>query len=567
MKNIFAITAILLIITATANKAIAITEPDSIHSYQYINKIRISNPERAMTLCDEAVELDMMEPYMAWYFKGIIYDNKGDREKAFSLLKKVVDSHDDNQNKTIYASSLNAICQYYQFEGKLEDALQICTEGIDFTRQQNDMAFEGQFMTNMGLCLIQMDKIDEGFERLKMAEEIFDVDIAKNNSTNSMQGLIDALFYQIRTESVRDNDNEVIRIFHKYEQTVMKIMDCHIVDSGYADINFVQMFPIIAFTYERLGNHEEAEKYFNKFELLVNKFNSPFFYSFAIPYLGISKQYDKALTYNKKYMEELQFDDTISKLYIKALSDHRELLDSIGDYKNAFNTLKREMVIQDSIYKREKHQISIEMATAYQVKEKEAATALAQQKVKWLSVTIVLLIVIIVSTIAYSAITIRRTKALAKSIKERIDNEDLHNSGNDSCNTPPAEDASSEPDQNSINRNDNFKALFKKMDELVKNEKLYLNPNLQRDDLAKMVNISKNDFANFIQQNAGCNTNTYINNLRLEYAVRTLVHEPEYKISAVAELSGIPNLSTFYRLFTERYGITPVKFAKNIAAN
>lgn len=567
MKNIFAITAILLIITATANKAIALTEPDSTHSYQYINRIRISNPERAMTLCDEAVELDMMEPYMAWYFKGIIYDNKGDREKAFSLLKKVVDSHDDNQNKTIYASSLNAICQYYQFEGKLEDALQICTEGIDFTRQQNDMAFEGEFMTNMGLCLIQMDKIDEGFERLKMAEEIFDVDIAKNNSTNSMQGLIDALFYQIRTESVRDNDNEVIRIFHKYEQTVMKIMDCHIVDSGYADINFVQMFPIIAFTYERLGNHEEAEKYFNKFELLVNKINSPFFYSFAIPYLGISKQYDKALTYNKKYMEELQFDDTISKLYIKALSDHRELLDSIGDYKNAFNTLKREMVIQDSIYKREKHQISIEMATAYKVKEQEAATALAQQKVKWMSSVIVLLIIIIVSTIAYSVITIRRTKALARSIKERIDNEDLHNSDNDFCNTPPAEDASSEPDQNSINRNDNFKALFKKMDELVKNEKLYLNPNLQRDDLAKLVNISKNDFANFIQQNTGCNTNTYINNLRLEYAVRTLVHEPEYKISAVAELSGIPNLSTFYRLFTERYGITPVKFAKNIAAN
>ena len=149
MKNIFAITAILLIITATANKAIALTEPDSIHSYQYINKIRISNPERAMTLCDEAVELDMMEPYMAWYFKGIIYDNKGDREKAFSLLKKVVDSHDDNQNKTIYASSLNAICQYYQFEGKLEDALQICTEGIDFTRQQNDMAFEGQLITEL----------------------------------------------------------------------------------------------------------------------------------------------------------------------------------------------------------------------------------------------------------------------------------------------------------------------------------------------------------------------------------------------------------------------------------
>lgn len=566
MKNIFAITAILLIITATANKAIALTEPDSIHSYQYINRIRMSEPEKAITLCDEAIEMGMKEPYMYWYIKGITYMNIRQQENAYACTTKALEYDECKQDKETYINCLSNLREYYRFVGKLEDAIRISTEGLEFARIEKNVVWEGLFLRGMAICLYEIDKVEEGNEHLRMAEKILDCDIAQNNSISSMKELLETLTFLTATSIDQLNYKEALRAGLKYEQTVMNIManNCELVD--FDDLYFARLFPLIATAYEHLDNHEEAEKYFKKWESLKNT-NNPNCYSLAIVYLYHSKQYEKALEYNKKFWDFQKNEDTISTSYSNVLLQRSEILDQIGDYENAFKALKRNLIIQDSIYKREKHQISIEMATAYQVKEKEAATALAKQKIKWMSAVIVLLIVIIVSTIAYSAITIRRTKALAKSIKERIDNEDLHNSDNDFCNTPPAEDASSEPDQNSINRNDNFKALFKKMDELVKSEKLYLNPNLQRDDLAKMVNISKNDFANFIQQNAGCNTNTYINNLRLEYAVRTLVHEPEYKISAVAELSGIPNLSTFYRLFTERYGITPVKFAKNIASN
>lgn len=560
MRHFLTHTAVILIAVAMTSNAMALVEPDSIHNYQYINKIYLSDPEKATVLADEAVELDMMEQYLAWYVKSVVSINKGQYKEGSAYLTKAINNDKCKQDKTIYINCLSYLTNLYRIEGNLEDAIRISTEGLDFARQEKNMTWEGQFLTNMGLCLLEMGKDDEGFERFRMAEEVFDNDIAKNESINSMRELVSTLYYLMHSKSLRYNDTEALRAGLKYEQTVLKIMDTHLVDTGYADIHFSQVFPIIAFTYERLGNHKDAEKYFKKWEALNNSKNT-YLFGQVIPYLALSKQYDKALAYSKKHIDEQPFGDTICMSYVTALAQYREILDSIGDYKNAFNTLKREMVIQDSIYKREKHQISIEMATAYQVKEKEAATALAQQKVKWMSVTIVLLIVIIVSTIAYSVITIRRTKALAKSIKERIDNEDRNTNGGETI-------ASTQPADNQVqeeNTNDDYKAIFKKMDEQVKAEKLFLNPGLQRDDLVKLVSISKNDFANFMQQSAGCNTNTYINNLRLEYAVRTLVHEPNFKISAVAEQSGIPNLSTFYRLFTERYGITPVKFAKNIA--
>lgn len=566
MKNIFAITAILLIITATANKAIAITEPDSIHSYQYIDLIYHSDFERAMTLCDEAVAMNMMEQYKALYIKGKIMCNNGNYKKCSEYFKQAIESDECKQDSAIYINIISTIGELYRIDGRLEDAMQIAVNGLELARKANNITWEGRFLTNIGICLLEMGKDEEGFEHLRKAESILDAEIAKTNSLSPMKGLLTTLYYLTQRYAMISENEEALRTGLKHEQTVMKIMDTHLVDDGFADVNFSDIYPTIAQLYERLGNHKEAEKYFKKWESLKIPRNS-YMVSEIIGYLVASGQLDKALAYNKKHLDEHEFGDTICYAYVTALAQYREILNSMGDYKNAFNALMREKVIYDSIYKREKYQISIEMATAYKVKEQEAATALAQQKVKWMSAVIVLLIIIIVSTITYSVITIRRTKALARSIKERIDNEDLRNNSQDSGNTTPAETASTEPVQDSNASDTNYKALFKKMDELVKNEKLYLNPNLQRDDLAKMVNISKNDFANFIQQNAGCNTNTYINNLRLEYAVRTLVHEPEYKISAVAELSGIPNLSTFYRLFTERYGITPVKFAKNIAAN
>ncbi|MCD7899847.1 MAG: helix-turn-helix domain-containing protein [Bacteroides sp.] len=51
-----------------------------------------------------------------------------------------------------------------------------------------------------------------------------------------------------------------------------------------------------------------------------------------------------------------------------------------------------------------------------------------------------------------------------------------------------------------------------------------------------------------------------MNNLRLESAIKILKENPEISISEVAEKCAIPNISTFYRLFKDKYGMTPVEF-------
>lgn len=105
--------------------------------------------------------------------------------------------------------------------------------------------------------------------------------------------------------------------------------------------------------------------------------------------------------------------------------------------------------------------------------------------------------------------------------------------------------------------------LFEKLEDIVTREKLYLDPTLSREKLMKRIHVNKNRFGKILKQHAGTNAATYINNKRLEYACKLLYESPQYTITAIGELCGIPNPSTFNRLFRCKFGMSPSEF-KNI---
>ena len=79
----------------------------------------------------------------------------------------------------------------------------------------------------------------------------------------------------------------------------------------------------------------------------------------------------------------------------------------------------------------------------------------------------------------------------------------------------------------------------------------------------KLVRIPKNKFALLFKQYAGMGFTQYINNLRLDYAARMLKEHPEYAVDAVAGECGIPNKSTFHRLFLEQFNMTPAEYRES----
>lgn len=104
--------------------------------------------------------------------------------------------------------------------------------------------------------------------------------------------------------------------------------------------------------------------------------------------------------------------------------------------------------------------------------------------------------------------------------------------------------------------------IFEMLDRQVNDRRLFLNPDLTRDDLVRVAHTDKNRLAKIMQQHEYANTSDYVNRKRLDYAAAELEVHPEWTINAIAESCGLPNVPTFNRLFRKRFGMTPSEFRK-----
>lgn len=104
------------------------------------------------------------------------------------------------------------------------------------------------------------------------------------------------------------------------------------------------------------------------------------------------------------------------------------------------------------------------------------------------------------------------------------------------------------------------KDLFKTIDTIIRNERLYAQVNLMREDIMKRFGIGRHHLNDQLNAFAdGMSFPQYINSIRLEVAYELLTNHPEMNITDVAREVGFtaPNLR---EQFKRCYGITPVEY-------
>ena len=108
------------------------------------------------------------------------------------------------------------------------------------------------------------------------------------------------------------------------------------------------------------------------------------------------------------------------------------------------------------------------------------------------------------------------------------------------------------------------KDLFRKMERIIKDEKLYLMSELARQDMLARLSVDKNRFAQMLQENTNMTFSQYLTDLRLKHALTELKQHPNYTIQAIAEVSGFSNTRHFQRLFKAAYDMTPSEYKRHI---
>jgi len=113
---------------------------------------------------------------------------------------------------------------------------------------------------------------------------------------------------------------------------------------------------------------------------------------------------------------------------------------------------------------------------------------------------------------------------------------------------------------------DELKKVFGDIEEYLKRNKSYLNPDLNLKTLAILMGVSQKEISKGINTFSGTNFHGYINQYRVTEAKIILQNEEyeKYSMAGIGEESGFNSKSSFYNNFKKEVGLSPKEYRDQI---
>lgn len=107
--------------------------------------------------------------------------------------------------------------------------------------------------------------------------------------------------------------------------------------------------------------------------------------------------------------------------------------------------------------------------------------------------------------------------------------------------------------------------LFRKLETLMRESKVYREKNLTRERVADLIGSNRTYLSQVVNEKTGMSFIHYINSYRIEEALEILSEASnEIPLKALCSDLGFNSITTFYKLFQEKVGMTPAKYREKI---
>lgn len=542
---------------------------DSIYTYKYITKIHLTEPQRALKLVDEAVNKKVMSDFKANNLRAIIYGGMRMWHMEEEYMEKL--NRSDSMkliSSKLYMDIKSRMVQCYIRSSKYQQALDIATEIIQKAR-------EAGFRKSESRMLVSVGKIYQKQFSYAMSDQYYDqaAQVLEKSSKIDELGVLSYVYgIQMISFSYREEYDKAIQIGEKRKLLIDRMKEMSGAPEGFIDSQYGFLFSKMAVFYFHNKQPDKAAEAFRQYR--STQFSQTDGKIEAIPYLMLMGKYDEAES-SIPHIDSYG-TDTICTNFLLYLQNKSEIASKSGDYRAALDYKDRYTVIQDSIYARDKQDAALELATIYETNQKNLQ--IKDQKARIDRQRIILAfalgILFLAGLVLYLIFNnLRSTKRKNRYLAEQIDSQLAYREKLKKANTEidqlrqQLQAAAQEKklvltieEENEPKTSVLDKKLFDKLERLLDEEMLYLNPDITRDQLIKQIHIPKNAFGQLIQTYTGTNFKAYINNKRLEYSLILLKDSQNHTIESVAVDSGFNNARSFYRIFRERYGMTPSEY-------
>lgn len=528
-------------------------------------------PQKTLLQLDSLENVAAYPAYQLDYLRACAYFRLSMFNKSLTLAKKAYNSVEIKSDTLLYRQIYMILAESAVFSYSLNDATQYILKGKKYALSVSDdvllanlLLSEGDLYRRLGLNKLAYESV---FRAIKL--------LSQENSPKDAYHLSHAYGFLMRYYISDGKYAEAWQVGKTREKALRYLMDKALRYDNQCGFLYSKM----AYLAHLMGKESEADKYYELF--LQTKFSKTFVGQLEInDYLLSIGNYDQVIQNAHAYVNEMDKRDTLNLSYVRLLQQACSAYEALEDYEPAYKLAKRRLSIQQSMrlnnernYLLENADIFNTMQTRNRLEETEGKLQF-QGRFLWILSTLSVLLLLSILWIIRKNWEVRRKNK--KMVRLILDMERQKQQKEQELKALTAL-ASKE---NSDNEGSSSTTLIKKMttsaphlsneelfalfDQKVRHDELFLNYQLGRDDYAHIMGIDKNRFASVLKEQTGNNLSTYLNNLRLEYSIELFRLHPEYSINEIAIKSALPNISTFYRLFKEKYGMSPSVFRQQL---
>jgi len=553
------------------------TNADSITT-EYIRSIYIEKPKCALKLLDVAENKKSMPLRVIDELRSLSYRNLFMNKLAYVYARKsyVLDSvyQKDPEHllkMTVYLAELSFLMSKYN------ESMNYALDGIAQSKRLEDRVSEARLLYCIGENNRMLSFKDKAYDYFDSA-----IDLLKGRKGVKEIGMLSSFYggkmSYLMTDSLYE-DASVMAL--EREKQIKKLETLPDVPKGLVDMQYGYLYSKWAYNCYMEKKYGQAEKYFAMYQSTEYS-RTPDGKMYSIPYLLASKHYKQVIDNSQEFKELMRKQqDTINAQYMNVLEREVQAYMGMGNYKEAAILQGAIIAITDSINNRDKENAALELNTMYDTSEKEDYIAKQAFQLKVRNITLTFLTCITLLTLfvlwrmwRFNHIIRYKNKILAKFINERLarkkDSQSLNvdeqlmisqDIEDESILFDNQEEVADEASKVSGEEEEN-KKIFIELNRIVVQDQLYLSSELSREDLAQLVHLNNARFARMIKECTGTNFNGYINDLRIDYAIKLLKLHPNYTIRAIADEAGFNSTPILYNLFKKKTGMTPYEFKK-----
>lgn len=513
--------------------------------------------------------------YRINYLRSYAYYSLCKYNRASIYADSVLHSEEARKDSFIMFRTIVIAAESYALSSRLMDAANIVTASLAYSRRIGDTSLEANMMYVQGIIWNRMGLYEKSFKIIEDAISIFNgkTDIGSKLRISAILDMladfyIDAGLYE-KAWQVCERRSDFLKSF-KNSDEINPILIDRMYGVYYSKMAYLSL---------KLNRHTLANDYYLRYK--ATRMSGTLMGALEInPYLLLKGQYEDVIRNNKAFFLTTDNADTVSVVYRRSLLQNAISFKILKKYDHAYRCLEKYNNIIESYRKNIDTNRLFELYKAADYIRYEAGIEAARSELKSRHNLIVALFVLIGFLILFlvfilierrmlrkknrdiSRLIVELNKSIESSVNELEKSDDIQAAEV----VEPGEPESSEEVfiKTDLSKMSN-EALFRRFDSIVMNERLYLDYNLQRDYYASVMGVDRNRFATVIKEATdGGNLSTYLNNMRLNYSVTLFREHPEMSISEVSDASAIPNISTFYRLFKEKYGLSPKMFIEQL---